>query len=93
MNACIASFYIIIGTFDSLVTFIGTVPTHLLAAPPKRKPNTLCINTKPQARHIRIHILPPCRPRNLHPPPLRKRPSYQSPLQDPDLQSHHLLPL
>ena len=23
MNACIASFYIIIGTFDSLVTFIG----------------------------------------------------------------------
>lgn len=25
MNACIASFYIFIGTFDSLVTFIGTV--------------------------------------------------------------------
>ena len=25
MNSCIASFYIIIGTFDSLVTFIGIV--------------------------------------------------------------------
>ena len=30
MNACIASIYIIIGTFDSLVTFIGMVHLSLL---------------------------------------------------------------
>ena len=33
MNGCIASFYIIIGTFDSLVTFIGTVhPSRMTKA-------------------------------------------------------------
>ena len=31
MNGCIASFYIIIGTFDSLVTFIGTVHPSRMA--------------------------------------------------------------
>ena len=36
MNTCIASFYIIIGTFDSLVTFIGTVHPSLII---KTKPH------------------------------------------------------
>ena len=44
MNTCIASFYIIIGTFESLVTFIGTV--HCPSQLTKNK-DTQTLNPKP----------------------------------------------
>ena len=81
MNASIASFYIIIGTFDGLVTFIGTV----LNSSKEDK----CVYTK-SSRHIGVPLFPPSCPRNFRPPSPRKR--FEPVLQDVDLQSHHFLP-
>ncbi len=80
MTALTATFYIMVGTFDSLVTFIGMVLN--------RKPNCLSLNL---FRYIGIHFLLPSRCRHLRPPPPRE--IARSISQDMDLQSHYILPL